>query len=348
MRVMVTGHRGYIGSVLTPMLKARGHTVIGMDSDLYGRCTFGDDAGCDAHEWIRQDIREAEAKDFAGVDAVLHLAGLSNDPLGELDPQLTDEINHRATVHLAELAKRARVGRFVFSSSCSNYGASGEGLIDESAPFRPVTAYGRSKVDAERGLARLADGDFCVVCLRSATAYGYSPRIRFDLVLNNLVAWACTTGQIVMKSDGSPWRPIVHIEDISRAFVSVLEAPRAEVRGRAFNVGRTDQNFQVRAIAQTVGEVVGGCEVRFAADAGPDTRCYRVNCDLLGRTVPTFAAVWDVRTGAMELRDAYQRYGLTRDAFEGPRYQRVAHLRWLMDQGIVGADLRYQYKVYAT
>lgn len=341
MRVMVTGHRGYIGTVLTPMLRARGHTTIGLDSDLYRRCTFGDDAHTHADEWIEKDIRDVADEDFANVDAVLHLAGLSNDPLGDLDPTLTDEINHRATLHVAATAKRAGVRRFIFSSSCSNYGASGDGLIDESAAFNPVTPYGQSKVDAEGGLARLGDGRFCVTCLRSATAYGFSPRIRFDLVLNNLVAWAFTHGKIMMKSDGSPWRPVVHIEDIARAFVAVMEAPRDIVSDKAFNVGRTDQNYQVRDIAEIVRQTLPNCVVSFAQDAGPDTRCYRVACDLLPRTVAAFKPQWDVAHGAAELLEAYRTGGLTPDIFEGPTFQRVAHIKFLIETGALDKTLRH-------
>ncbi|MBC7172328.1 MAG: SDR family oxidoreductase, partial [Polyangiaceae bacterium] len=223
MRVLLTGHKGYIGTVLAPMLEAAGHEVHGLDSDIFERCTFG--APPREIPWTRKDIRDVELRDVEGFDAVIHLAGLSNDPLGDLDPALTYEINHHATVRLAELARRAGVHRFLFSSSCSNYGASdGESILDEESELRPVTPYGKAKALAEQDLAALADSRFCPVYLRNATAYGVSPRLRFDLVLNNLVAWAHTTGAVHLKSDGSAWRPLVHIEDISRAFLALLTA----------------------------------------------------------------------------------------------------------------------------
>ncbi|MRR36346.1 SDR family oxidoreductase, partial [bacterium] len=227
MRVLVTGHYGYIGTVLVPMLLEKGHEVVGLDSDLFAQSTFGE--GIVDVPWIRKDIRDAEAGDLRGIDAVMHLAALSNDPLGDLNPDLTYEINHRASVRLAALAKQAGIGRFIFSSSCSNYGAGGEDLLTEQSPFNPVTPYGISKVRVEKDVAGMADDAFSPVFLRNATAFGVSPRLRFDLVLNNLVAWAFATGRVFIKSDGTPWRPIVHIADIARAFIAVLEAPREAV-----------------------------------------------------------------------------------------------------------------------
>lgn len=338
MRVMLTGHKGYIGAILTPMLLEAGYTVVGMDSDLYERCTFGD--GMVAVPEILKDVRDAEPADFEGIDAVLHLAGLSNDPLGDLNPELTYAINHRASLRLAELAKKAGVRRFVFSSSCSNYGASGDDLIDENGAFRPVTPYGESKVLVERDVAKLADDNFSPVFLRNATAYGVSPRLRFDLVLNNLVAWALTTGEVYLKSDGSPWRPIVHIEDISRAFIAVLAAPVEKVHNQAFNVGRTDENFRIRELAEIVQQTVPGCKIAFAEGAGPDKRNYRVNCDKLPRTVPEFKPVWDARRGARQLYDAYRRIGVSLEDFEGPRYKRVDHIKMLLQAGKIDGDLR--------
>ena len=338
MKVLVTGHLGYIGTVLTPMLQARGHEVVGLDSDLFRRCTFGEELP-DVPTIIK-DVRDVELADVEGFDAICHLAGLSNDPLGDLNPDLTYEINHRASVRLAELAKQAGVQRYIFSSSCSNYGAGGEDWLTEASAFNPVTPYGESKVFVERDVAPLADDRFSPVFLRNATAYGFSPRLRFDLVLNNLVAWAFTTGKIRMKSDGTPWRPIVHIEDISRAFVAVLEAPREAIHNMAFNVGQTIDNVQIRDIAKTVGEVMTDCEISFADGASPDTRNYRVNCDLLPRTVPAFQPAWNHRKGVEQMLQKYQQYGLTLEEFEGPVYQRIGHIRKLLAEGHLDNNLR--------
>ncbi len=339
MKVLVTGNLGYIGTVLAPMLREAGHEVTGLDSDLFRRCTFGADGFLEVPTLIK-DVRDVEKDDLTGVDAICHLAGLSNDPLGDLNPELTYEINYRASVRLAQLAKEVGVQRFVFSSSCSNYGAGGEDWLTEESPFRPVTPYGESKVKVEQEVAQMADDRFSPVFLRNATAYGFSPRLRFDLVLNNLVAWAFTTGKIMMKSDGSPWRPIVHIEDISRAFVAVLEAPREMVYNQAFNVGVTSDNLQIRDIAHTVGNVMPECEISFADGASPDKRCYRVNCDRLPQTVSAFVPQWNCRKGVEQMLRMYQQHGLTLEEFEGPRYQRIGHIRKLIADGIVSDQLR--------
>ena len=340
MRVLVTGHNGYIGTVLVPMLLDAGHDVVGLDSNLFVECTFGAEPAYTIPEIIK-DVRDVEVADVEGFDAILHLAGLSNDPLGDLNPELTYEINHRASVRLAELAKQAGVERFIFSSSCSNYGSAGEDFIDESAPFNPVTPYGESKVMVERDVAKLADDDFHPTFLRNSTAYGVSPRLRFDLVLNNLTAWAYTTGLVYLKSDGTPWRPIVHVGDVSRAFVASLHAPLDVVHNAAFNVGRTEDNYQIRELAQIVVDTVPGSRLEFAPGAGPDKRTYRVNCDLIQETLSEFKPQWDARKGAQELFEAYQRYDLGADDYEGPRYKRLAHLQKLMDQGRVNDSLRW-------
>ncbi len=342
MRVLVTGHRGYLGTILVPLLRQHGHEVCGLDSDLFARCTFGPGLGeADLVPELRKDVRDVSPSDLRGIEAIIHLAGLSNDPLGALNPALTHEINCRATLRLAAIARSLGVRRFIFSSSCSVYGAAGGTLIDERAPAIPVTPYGRSKVAAEAGLARLVAPDFCVTSLRNATVYGASPRLRFDLVLNNLVAWAFATGRVLLKSDGTPWRPLVHVEDVARAFVAVLEAPPEQVQGRVFNVGSEDENYQVRELAEIVAETVPNVRIEYAAGAGPDLRCYRVDCAAFRRAVPSFACKWTARRGAEQLYEVYRAIGLTVADFEGPRYQRIGHLQQLLEEGEVDRSLRW-------
>ena len=341
MRILLTGHDGYIGHVLTPMLLERGHEITGLDSCLYEGCGFATGKSLPVPV-LRKDVREVDLEDLRGFDAVAHLAGISNDPLGDLAPQTTYSINHEASVRLARLSKQAGVRRFVFSSSCSNYGAAGDSYLDEQASFNPVTPYAESKVWTERDVAPLADDTFSPTFLRSATAFGVSTRLRGDLVVNNLVGYAVTTGQVLIKSDGMPWRPLVHIEDISRAFVAVLEARRELVHNQSFNVGQTEENYRVRQIAEMVAEVVPGSKVTFAGDASPDARNYRVNCDKIRKVLPSFQPTWTVRKGVEEVYAAYREHKTTAEEFLSSSFIRLKKIRELQSEGKLDQTLAWR------
>jgi nucleoside-diphosphate-sugar epimerase len=338
-RILVTGHAGYIGAVMVPRLREEGFAVTGLDTFYFEGCDLGELPGQIPE--LRVDLRDVSAGDMAGFDAIIHLGALSNDPLGDLQPALTEEINHAASVRLARAAKLAGVRRFLYASSCSIYGASGLEPLTEEAALAPLTPYATSKVQTEQDLARLADADFSPVFLRNATAYGFSPRLRVDVVLNNLTCWAFTTGKIRIMSDGTPWRPLVHVADIASAFIAALRAPTEVIHNQALNVGANEQNYQVREIAAVVRAEMPACVIEYSGAIGPDPRNYRVNFDKISRLLPEFRVRSEARAGVRELRENFARHGFTTEDFQGRRYSRLAQLRYLLETKRLDSALRW-------
>lgn len=342
MRILVTGNQGYIGTIMTQRFAEAGHEVLGLDTGYYENCWLGQPVDPKVSGQVRKDIREITPSDFEGVHGVVHLAALSNDPTGELNPGLTEDINYEATMKVARAAKDAGVERFIFASSCSIYGAGGKDALTEEDPFNPLTAYAKSKVASEFGLSEMADDSFSPTFMRNGTVYGYSPRLRFDLVVNNLTGWALTTGQVKLLSDGRAWRPMLHIEDFCQAFLCALESPREAVHNEAMNVGTESENYMVRDMAEFVQQVVPGSEVSFGEGAGADTRNYNVSFDKIRKHLPAFVPTWTVPKGAEQVYRGCLDAGLTLEAFTGRDYTRLKQLQYLIDNGEVDERLRWK------
>jgi len=337
MRILVTGTDGYIGSVMADMLLAAGHEVVGFDTGYYRAGWLYNGIG-EGPQTVTRDIRRMSVEDLRGMDAVVHLAELSNDPLGQLAPDVTFDINHRGSVHLANLAKAAGVERFVYMSSCSVYGVGGSEPVTEESPVNPLTSYAVCKTRVERDVGAIAGDTFHPTFLRNATAFGASPRMRFDIVLNNLMGIAWTTGEIRMISDGSPWRPLVHIRDTVAAVAGVLEAPAQRIHNEVFNVGSNDQNYRVREIAEIVAAEVPDCGMSFGAPSA-DNRSYRVSFDKIREVLPDFRCSWDARAGARELAEVFGRVALDAELFNYRAFTRLDQINYLLESGQVDRQL---------
>jgi nucleoside-diphosphate-sugar epimerase len=344
MKVLVTGSDGYIGARLTSRLLEQGHEVTGLDTGLYreGWLYTEQRAAVSTPRTLGKDLRKVEAQDFAGYDGVVHLAELSNDPLGQNNPEVTFNINHHGSVRVAQLAKEAGVPRFVYASSCSVYGQAVSDWVDEKSPTNPQTAYAECKVRVERDVGPMADRNFCVTFLRNATAYGASPRMRFDIVINDLCALAWTTKRIAMTSDGTPWRPVTHVDDICHAMECALIADPSKVNGQVFNVGADSENYRIREIAEIIGSVIPGCEVTVGTSAG-DTRSYRVSFKKIAEQLPGFRPQWNARRGSEQLYELFKRIEMTKDTYEFRAFTRLKQLRYLKQTGQVDDNLFWRY-----
>jgi len=343
--ILITGNTGYIGMVMTRLLKKHAYNIIGLDNNYYRGCEF---QYTDIHPYkqIVKDIRDISTKDLEGITAIIHLSALSNDPLGEINPSLTNEINSKASIKLAKLAKSMGIQRFIFSSSCSLYGiANKEELITEESQFNPITTYAKTKVEAEKEISKLADNHFHPTFMRNATAYGVSPALRLDLVVNNLVAWAYLTGEVKIMSDGTPWRPIVHVEDISKAFLAVLEAPVDKIHNQAFNVGINNENYQIKDIARSVEKIIPDCRVQILNKTGPDERTYRVNFLKIRKILPQFKPEWNMIKGIEELYQTYKKYGLTQKDFQSQKYFRIRWIKYLIEQKKIDENFKWRQSV---
>jgi len=328
--ILVTGHDGFIGTLLVNLLNRKGYGVTGIDTGFFGpECRLYTQEN--KVKTIKKDLRELEEKDLEGIDAVCHLAALSNDPLGQVNPDLTYDINYKASVRLAELSKKAGVSKFIYSSSCSMYGVAGDEALDESAEFNPVTAYAKSKVMTEQQVLPMGNKDFSVTSLRNSTAYGASSKLRLDLVVNNLVGWAMVTGQIKILSDGTPWRPIVHAEDIARAFIAVIDAPAERVNKEAFNVGIDSENYRIKEIAEIIGQIIPGCEIVITGEHGSDSRSYRVDFGKIKRQLPEFKPEWNLKTGVQQLQNHYLKYKMNDEKFNGRYFIRLKQIQHLLE-----------------